>query len=260
MLLQELAALRVLAWRWCSLFVRLVYGHVLVEDVQRLFGGRELDGKDAFAVVDWLGGTLAELRAFAVGSAIFVEQRIVAVVGETETVVLSAVPAVVEAVAVAVDALYGVDAALGNGPLLAHLLLGVTRRLQSLHDAQADLVFGLLGSVQLGGRLRKVGQDQGHGGVGHGLVGVRGPTIMRGQAIVGGGLVARRCMCVLVPVLVMQRRRRWRRRRRGYLRTRRWSGACIRRGRDHESGADPEGQLGLGVLRLVRGVVEVVAQ
>ena len=102
---------------------------MLVEDIERLLGSGELDGEDAFAVVDGLGGALAQLRTLAIGSAVLVEQRVIAVVGEAEAVVLSAVPAVVEAVAVAVGALDGVDAALSNGPLLAHLLLRVGRRL-----------------------------------------------------------------------------------------------------------------------------------
>jgi hypothetical protein len=46
---------------------------MLVEDVQCLFGGRELDGQDALAVVHRLGGTLSQLRALAIRSAVLVE-------------------------------------------------------------------------------------------------------------------------------------------------------------------------------------------
>lgn len=140
---------------------------MLVEDVQRLLGGRELDGQDAFAVIDGLRGALAQLCALAVGGAVLVEQRVVAVVGEAEAVVFSAVPAVVEAVSVAVDPLDGIDGTLGDGALLAHLVLGVCRGLQGLHDAQADLVLWLLAAAAIrGGRLLKAGrQGQGDGGV-----------------------------------------------------------------------------------------------
>ena len=137
-LLEEFAPSRILPRRRRPFFVRLVHGYVLVEDVQRLLGGRELDGEHTFAVEDGLGGPLAELRALSVGSAVLVEQRVVAVIGEAEAVVLAAVPAVVEAVAVAVAALDGVDAALCDGALLPHLLLGVGRGLQGLEDAHGD--------------------------------------------------------------------------------------------------------------------------
>lgn len=130
---------------------------VLVEDVQRLLGGREFDRQHAFAVVHGLGRALAQLRALSIGSAVLVEQRVVAVVREAKAVILSAVPAVMEAVAVAVNALDGVDAAFGNGTLLAHLVLGVCRWLQGLHDAQADLVLGLLARC---GAMRAIGDGR----------------------------------------------------------------------------------------------------
>ena len=116
---------------------------MFVEDVQRLLGCRKLYRQDPFAVVDRFGCTLPQLRTLAVGCTVLVEERVVAVVREAEAVVLSAVPAVVEAVPVTIDPLYSIDAALGDGSLLAHLVLGVRRRLQSLHNAQADLVLRL---------------------------------------------------------------------------------------------------------------------
>lgn len=72
-LLEELAALRVLARGRSAFFVRLVQGQVLVEDVEQVLGGRELDRDDAFAVKDGLGGALAQLAALAVGGAVLVE-------------------------------------------------------------------------------------------------------------------------------------------------------------------------------------------
>jgi hypothetical protein len=163
---------------------------MLVEDVECLFGGGELDGQDALAVVDRLGGSLSQLGALAVGGAVLVEQRVVAVVGEAEAVVLPAVPAVVEAVAVAVDPLYCVDTALCDCALLAHLVLGVGCRLQRLSNAQWDLVLRRLGRAIVG--LDRLGEVvcQAHGGVREGLV-------LRGAAKVGR-LVAVGCMAVLV--------------------------------------------------------------
>jgi hypothetical protein len=158
MLLHELSPLRVFAWWRGSLLVRLVDGHMLVDDVQCLFGGRELDGQDALAVVDGLGSTLPQLCAFAVGSAVLVEERVVAVVREAVTVVLSAVPAVVEAVPVSVNPLYRVHATLGDAPLLPHLVLGLRRRLQSLDDAHADLGLHLLPPIVRFDRLQIVGR------------------------------------------------------------------------------------------------------
>lgn len=256
MVLEELAALRVFAWRRGALFVRLVYGDMLVEDIERVLGGRELDGEHALAVVDGLGGALAQLGALSVGSAVLVEQRVVAVVGEAEAVVFSAVPAVVEAVAVAVDALDRVDAALGNGALLAHLLLGVCRGLQCLHDAQADLGVRLLAAIvcaRVGrvGCLGKGGQGQRDGGVCNGLEGVLRAGIGRGEAI--GRLVARggvRMLVLVVEVLLLLLL---------LLRLDRDRVAQCR-GRDHEGGADPEGQLGLGVLGLVGRAGQILAQ
>lgn len=250
--LEELPALRVFAWRGRALFVRLMNRHMLVEDIERLLGGGELNGQHAFAVVNWLGGTLAQLRALAVRSAVLVEQRVVAVVGEAEAVVLAAVPAVVEAVAEAVDALNGVDTALCNGALLAHLLLGVGGWLQRLEDAQVDLVFHLLHvpAVVCAGGRGEVGQRQGNARVGHILVGVRLPAIVRGQAI--GRLVAWRStrvvrLWVRVGALGLVLRRV----------------VLGRRGRgrgDPEGGVDPEGQLGLCVLGLFGRLIEVLPQ
>ena len=123
---------------------------MLVEDVECLLGGRELDGQDAFTVVDGLGRTFAQLGTLAVGSAVLVEERVVAVIGEAEAVVLPAVPTVVEAVAVSVDLLYRVDAALGDCPLFPHLLLGVRCRLQSLSYAQGGFLLRRLGRAIVG--------------------------------------------------------------------------------------------------------------
>lgn len=160
---------------------------MLVEDIQGLLGGRELDGQDTFAVVYGLRRTLPQLRALAVRGPIFVEQRIVAVVGEAEAVVLFAVPAIVEAVAVAVDALYRVDATFGDGSLLAHLLLGVRCRLQCLDDAEADPGVGLVSiddrSLGRLGGLSKVGQRQVGCRVRDGVKGLRRAGILCGQAI-----------------------------------------------------------------------------
>ena len=234
---EVLAALRVLARRRRALLVRLVDGHVLVEDVERLLGGGELDGQDAFAVIHGLGRALAQLRALPVRRAVLVQQRVVAVVREAEAVVLAAVPAVVEAVPVAVDALDRVHTALCNGALLAHLLLGVGGWLQRLHDAQADLV-GL-------DRLRVVGQAQG----------VRGAAIVRSQAT--GGLVARRGMRVVRVLLLVLRKAGLLGGQLGELgRVVAGTGG----GRHHEAGAYPERQLGLGVLGLVGRRVEVLVQ
>ena len=47
---------------------------MLVENVECLLGGRELNGQDAFAVVDSLGGTLPQFRTLAVRSAVLIEQ------------------------------------------------------------------------------------------------------------------------------------------------------------------------------------------
>lgn len=143
---------------------------MLVEDVERLFGGRELDGQDAFAVVDRFRGTLSQLGALAVGSAILVKQRVVAVVGEAEAVVLPAVPAVMEAVAVSVDPLYRVHAALGHRPLLAHLLLGIRRWLQSFPDAQCDILLRRLGRAIVGFNRLGIVVPQRDRGVREGLV------------------------------------------------------------------------------------------
>lgn len=122
-------------------------GHMLVEDIKRLLGGRELDRQHALAVVDRFGSTLAHLCAFAIGSTVLVEERVVAVVGEAEAVILSAIPAIVEAVAVPIDLLYCIDAAFCYCPLLPHLVLGVWRRLQRFRDSQLDPELHFLGPI-----------------------------------------------------------------------------------------------------------------
>ena len=202
-LLEILAPLGVFAWGRGAFLVCLVYGHMLVEDVECLLGGRELDGQDTFTVVDGLGGTFAQLGTLAVGSAVLVEERVVAVVGEAEAVVLPAVPTVVEAVAVSVDLLYRVDAALGDCPLFPHLLLGVRCRLQSLSYAQGGFLLRRLGRAIVG--LDGLGEV-----VAQGEVGVREGLVLRRTSKVCG-LVAGRRMAVLVygvRLLLLGRRRR----------------------------------------------------
>lgn len=126
-LLKVLSPLRILAWRWSALFVRLVKGHMLVEDIKCLFGGRKLDRKDALAIVNRLRGTLAQFGAFSIRRAVLVQQRVVAIVGEAKAIILSAVPAIVEAVSIPIDLLYCLDTALCYCPLLPHSILWVWR-------------------------------------------------------------------------------------------------------------------------------------
>jgi len=222
---------------------------MLVEDVERLFGGRELDGQDAFAVVDGLRGALSLLGALAVGSAVLVEQRVVAVVGEAVAVVLPADPAVVEAVAVSVDPLYRVHAALGNRPLLAHPYLGVLRRrLQRLSDAQCDFLLRRLGRAIVGFNGLGIAVPQRGSGVREGVV-------LRGEM---RRLVAGWCMVVLMGevgwwVLLLQRRRL-------SCLLRLLGRRLLSRQRDCEGRVDIEGELGLGVLRLLGGTPQVFAQ
>jgi hypothetical protein len=69
--------------------------------------------------------TRTKFCPFAIGRPIFVEQRVVAVVGKAKAVILTAIPAVVKAVAEPVCLLYRLDAALRNGALLLHAVLGI---------------------------------------------------------------------------------------------------------------------------------------
>jgi hypothetical protein len=71
-LLEILTPLGILTWGRSALFVCLVYWIVLVEDVEALLTGGELDGQHALAVVDGFGSAFPELCALAVRSAVLV--------------------------------------------------------------------------------------------------------------------------------------------------------------------------------------------
>jgi hypothetical protein len=172
---------------------------MLVEDIECLLGGGELDGQNALAVINRLGCTLAHLCAFAIGSAVLVEQRVIAVVGEAKAVILSAIPAIVEAVAVPIDLLYGIHTALCYCPLLPHLVFGVWRRLQRFCDSQLDFVLHFLGPiVRLDGFSEARSRRKS---------GVWKRLILRRSAI-WGRRVAGGCTGLLLLLLLLRRRMR----------------------------------------------------
>lgn len=152
---------------------------MLIKDIQSLLGGRKLDGQDTLAVVDGFSRPFAQLRTLAIGSAVLVQQRVIAVVGKAKAIVLSAVPTIMEAVAIPVYPLNRIDAAFGNGALLAHLLLGLICGREGFEDAHAQLgsvilcklAVAAIGSTVACTRVARrrvrgiVGQRQGDGGV-----------------------------------------------------------------------------------------------
>ena len=116
------------------------------------------------------------------------------------------------------------------------------------------LARGAAAITRIGGRRGVVWQVEGDSGIGHVVEGVRGPAIVLEQAV--GGLVAGRGVGVGVGVSVLL-----------LLRRDDAMGAGVGMGlrvlwgcRYQEARADPEGQLGLGMLGLVRRVVEILSQ
>lgn len=161
-----------------------------------------------------------------------------------------------KAIAVAIRLLYRVHTALGNGSLLPHLLLWVRGGPQSLSDRHGDsrlvilppfiviAVGGVSGAIRRRGRVRvgcgiglKAGEGQTERGVRGVLVGLR--RVILGYSIRGldgGRLLLRwgRLRLLLRAVLLIL-----------------WN-------RDEELCFYPEGQLALGVLGVLLGVIQIV--
>lgn len=186
---QIFSPLGVFPWRGRPFLICLMHWDVFIEYIKTLFAGGEFDRQDPFAVVYGLGSSLAcpgqydaylilasslltKLGAFAIGCAVLIQQRVVAVVGEAEAVIFTTIPAVMEAVSVSVRPLYRVYTALRYGSLLLHLLFRVRRVRQCLLYRHAPhirsvLFIGGRGASIHAGRGRKRGKGEGDGGVRH---------------------------------------------------------------------------------------------
>lgn len=105
--------------------------NMLVVELQAHLGDREFDGDETLAIKNFLPDldvVLDHFYAF-VGSSPFVQGGIVAVIGESAGLVLSADPVVVKAIAISIGLCHRFNEGFGDSFLHEHLFLGVLDRM-----------------------------------------------------------------------------------------------------------------------------------
>jgi hypothetical protein len=106
-----------------------------VNHIYALSCSRELDAEDTFAIINGLCRAFSLRARLAIGDAIFVKQRVVAVVREPVSVVLATLPAVVKAVPITICFLHRCHADLGYSSLPLHCLFRVVELLKRVEHA-----------------------------------------------------------------------------------------------------------------------------